>query len=162
MQDSQPCKIWPLRKAAIRESNKGFACRIFWKPYMSDYVAAGTFCSQKNGPQIFEAPHVWLRCRRRFFFSEKYSVSPNNHHEVPLKPWRLLGALSFLVLFFSWRLLSFPFGVMTLIRWRALGPTTLIECSHDAYWICSWRLLSLLMTLIALPMALIELAHDVY
>ena len=78
------------------------------------------------------------------------------------KPWRLLGALSFLVLFFSWRLLSFPFGVMTLIRWRALSPMTLIECAHDAYWMCLWRLLSLLMTLIALPMTPIELPHDVY
>ena len=44
---------------------------IFWKPWMANYVAAGAFFFQKNGPLFLEALDGQLRCRRRFFFSQK-------------------------------------------------------------------------------------------
>ena len=71
---------------------------IFWKPWTAPYVAAGAFFFQKNYPHIFgslerppmlpqalffsrkmapgflEALHVQLRCRRRFFFPEKWPL----------------------------------------------------------------------------------------
>ena len=70
----------------------------FWKPLTADYVAAGAFFFQKNGPHIFTSPellgtlpqalffsrkmapiflqalNLWVRCRRRFFFRKKGSI----------------------------------------------------------------------------------------
>ena len=82
----------------------------FWKPLTADYVAAGAFFSQKNGPHIsaspelvgtlpqapffsrkmalifLEAPNLWVRCRRRFFFS------PENGPHISASP-QLVGTL---------------------------------------------------------------------
>ena len=45
----------------------------FWKPWMAPYVAAGAFFfSRKMAPIFLEALDEPLRCRRRFFFSEKW------------------------------------------------------------------------------------------
>ena len=68
----------------------------FWKPLTADDVAAGAVFFQKNGPHIFGSPelvgtlpqaplffqkngpgflealNLWVRCRRRFFFPEKW------------------------------------------------------------------------------------------
>ena len=40
----------------------------FWKPLTADYVAAGAFFFRKMAPIFLEAPNLWVRCRRRFFF----------------------------------------------------------------------------------------------
>ena len=40
----------------------------FWKLLTCGYVAAGAFSSTHRGPIFLEAPNLWVRCRRRFFF----------------------------------------------------------------------------------------------
>ena len=44
----------------------------FWKPSTCGYVAAGAFLPQKKGPIFLEALDLWVRCRRRFFFSPNF------------------------------------------------------------------------------------------
>ena len=44
----------------------------FWKPWTCGYVAAGAFFFRKMAPIGLEALNLWVRCRRRFFFSEKW------------------------------------------------------------------------------------------
>ena len=43
------------QKGCHKGSSKGFACRIFWKPYMSDYVAADFFFFQNKCPIFLKA-----------------------------------------------------------------------------------------------------------
>ena len=52
-----------------------FCCQknglYFEKPLTCGHVAAGAFFFRKMAPIFLEAPNLWVRCRRRFFFPIK-------------------------------------------------------------------------------------------
>ena len=43
----------------------------FWKPLTADYVAAGAFSFQKNGPHIFGSPELVGTLPQALFFFQK-------------------------------------------------------------------------------------------
>ena len=62
---------WNSRRAKFSKlvkniwlNNVSFFC---WKPLTSDYIAQGSFFSEKWPPIFLEAPNFWLRCSRLFF-----------------------------------------------------------------------------------------------
>ena len=65
-----PKLVGTLPQALFFSRKKGPS--YFWKPLTCGYVAAGAFFPQKRGPIFLEALNLWVRCRRRLFFPEKW------------------------------------------------------------------------------------------
>ena len=66
--------FWPVISQAVQKPC--FSAWIprgpnFWKPLTCGYVAAGAFFFHKKGTIFLEALNLWVRCRRRLFFSTK-------------------------------------------------------------------------------------------